>query len=344
MADTQQLPTPVPPEPPPPPSNRRRLLIVGAAVLVTAALVGVLTTVVTAPTAPTSVATGPGGTSAAQPGPAAPREQDDPLRPEGRSTLNPDDRSDTEAAVRYNWPLVADDEFDGSALDESHWDTYTGETSDDVGRHDPRNISVADGIMTITSHGKSSAGMAWEPGQLYGRWEVRARAEPGTGYSAVILLWPDAEDWPEGGEVNFMEIPNGARNETNFVLHWGEDNSQDGTTVPGDFTQWHNFAVEWTPDHVAGFIDGQEIWRSDNPDSIPPRPMHLAIQQDIGPFGNGWVPAPDATTPAQVRMQVDWVRIYGPEAPRESDRGPGVGQGPDAFPELTRRSHHEATS
>ncbi len=38
--------------------------------------------------------------------------------------------------------------------------------------------------------------------------------------------------------------------------------------------------------------------------------MHLGIQQDIGPYGTDWIPAPDDTTPATVKFQIDWVRIY----------------------------------
>jgi beta-glucanase (GH16 family) len=305
VPDTQQFPALLPPEPPR--RGRGRILLLFVAVAVVSALVSVLVTVVVigqvgggqAPTTPTAAPD------------ATPRNTADPIRPGGRSTLDPNVRSDTEAAVRGNWPLVAHDEFDGTTLDESVWNTYTGRTTADVGRHDPNNISVGGGTMTITSHGKSSAGMAWQPGQQYGRWEVRAKTQQGNGYSAVILLWPDAEDFPEGGEIDFMEIPDGQRNESHFVLHYGQDNSQDGTTTAGDFTQWHNYAVEWAPDHVAGFIDGQEIFRSSDPVAIPPRPMHLAIQQDPGPFGNGWAPGPDETTPAQVQLQVDWVRIYG---------------------------------
>ena len=86
--------------------------------------------------------------------------------------------------------------------------------------------------------------------------------------------------------------------------------SQNGTAVPGDFTQWHNYAVEWAPDRVVGYIDGQEIFRTTDPAQIPPRPMHLAIQQDIGPYGNDWIPPLDDTSPDQVQLQVDWVRIY----------------------------------
>lgn len=304
MPDTEQLTT-ADPEPSGPPPRRRlwsALAVLGAAAV--AALVAVLIALI-------GGGDGDDGTEA----PAAPteagRDTNDPMRPQGRATLDPSTRSDTEAAMRGSWPLLAHDEFDGTEVDTSVWSAYTGETTGDVGRHDPANLSVTDGTLKVTSHGYSSAGMAWSDGQQYGRWEVRARAQQGTGYGAVILLWPDAEDWPEGGEINFMEIPKGQRNESHFVLHYAEDNSQVGTTAFGDFTQWHNYAVEWTPDHVAGFIDGQEIFRSSDPKTIPPRPMHLAIQQDIGPYGKDWIPPLDDTTPDRVQLEVDWVRIYG---------------------------------
>ncbi|WP_051233199.1 glycoside hydrolase family 16 protein [Pseudonocardia asaccharolytica] len=238
-------------------------------------------------------------------------DTNDPVAPSGRAELDPATRSDTEAAVVHDWPLLLHDEFDGDTLDTTFWHPYSGETTGGNGRHRPSNIAVSDGVMTITSRGRESAGMAWQPGQLYGRWEVRARTEVGTGYGAVILLWPDAEDFPKGGEIDFMEIPKPSRTESNFVLHYGRNNSQVGTSVQGDFTEWHNYAVEWTPDHVAGFIDGQEIFRSTDKAQIPPRPMHLAIQQDIGPYGKDWIPPLDETSPAQVQLHLDWVRIYG---------------------------------
>ena len=122
---------------------------------------------------------------------------------------------------------------------------------------------------------------------------MRARTQKAVGYGDVLILWPDAEDFPIGGEVDFMEIPKPERNEYTFNLHYGADNSQNGTKVAGDFTQWHNYAVEWMPDHVAGFVDGQEVFRTTEREQIPPRPMHLAMQQDIGPYDN-WIPPRDA--------------------------------------------------
>ncbi|MFP5022635.1 glycoside hydrolase family 16 protein [Pseudonocardia phyllosphaerae] len=233
-------------------------------------------------------------------------------RPGESGTLDPSQRIGTEAAVRGGWKLVDHDEFDGSALDTSRWSPYTGETTGGVGRHKAENLSVRDGQLVLTSRGLTSAGLAWQGGQTYGRWEIRAKTNPGWGYGDVALLWPDAEDWPEGGEVNFMEIPKGDRSESHSILHFGEDNSQVGHSTRGDFTQWHTYATEWTPDHVAYFIDGQEVFRSTDPKTVPERPMHLAIQQDIGPYGNDWIPARDSRTPDELDLQVDWVRIYAP--------------------------------
>ena len=106
-----------------------------------------------------------------------------------------------------------------------------------------------------------------------------------------------------------MEIPKPERTEYTFNLHYGADNSQNGTKVAGDFTQWHNYAVEWMPDHVAAFVDGQEVFRTTERQQIPPRSMHLAMQQDIGPYDD-WIPPRDASTPAEVHFDIDWVRIY----------------------------------
>jgi beta-glucanase (GH16 family) len=228
----------------------------------------------------------------------------------GGNTLDPSQRLDTEAAVRFGWTMTAHDEFDGNELDEDNWSPYRGRTTDDVGRHDPDNLTVGDGTLKLSSRGNTSAGMAWNEGQKYGRWEARVRAERGSGYGPVLLLWPDSEDWPEDGEIDIMEIPKGDRAEAHFTLHWGEDNTQDGASTAGDFTQWHTFAVEWTPDHIAGYVDGEQVYRTDHSDANPPGPMHFAMQQDIGPYGDDWIPAPDASTPAKCTFEVDWVRIY----------------------------------
>lgn len=215
------------------------------------------------------------------------------------------------AAARFGWPLLASDEFDGSAVDPATWNVYHGRTTGDVGRQSPDAVTVSDGMLQITAHGKTSGGLSWDRGQTYGRWEVRAKAQPAAGYGPVMLLWPDSGKWPQDGEIDFMEQPKPQRAQNNVTVHYGSDNSQDATQQDGDFSQWHDYALEWEPDHITGWIDGVQVFTTTNKAEIPTGPMHLAIQEDIGPI-DGWIPAPDASTPATVKLDVDWVRIYNP--------------------------------
>ena len=108
-------------------------------------------------------------------------------------------------------------------------------------------MSITDGELTITADGQgNSGGLAWNPGQLYGRWEGCAKAPPAAeAYNALLLLWPDAEDWPSGGEIDFMEIVDPARQNSEFWLHYGPDDKREFGNLRIDAAQWHSWAVEW---------------------------------------------------------------------------------------------------
>src|SRR5918998_627444 len=81
-------------------------------------------------------------------------------------------------------------------------------------------VGVRDGILTITGDPKgNTAGMEWGGGQRYGRWEGRVRAPASDPtYNALLLLWPDAENFPVGGEIDFMEMMDHTRQKTNVFL------------------------------------------------------------------------------------------------------------------------------
>jgi beta-glucanase (GH16 family) len=144
--------------------------------------------------------------------------------------------------------------------------------------------------------------MAWNPRQKYGRWEGRVRAPVSDpSYNALLLLWPDAEDFPVGGEIDFMEMMDHTRQKTDIFIHYGKDNSQVNGSVEVDGTEWHNWALEWTPEAITAYVDGEEWYRTTDTSIFPPGPMHLCIQLD-------WFPEGD--TPKQSIMEVDWVRQY----------------------------------
>jgi beta-glucanase (GH16 family) len=209
----------------------------------------------------------------------------------------------TSAAVMHDWgrpDLV--DEFDGTSLDKN-WEPYDGPGHNGAGRRSPGAFSLKDGILTVTgTPDGTTGGMALGKGQRYGRWEARVKAPAADpSYHAVMLLWPDAENWPVGGEVDFMEMSDPTRQSTDMFLHYGKDNEQVHGSVDVDATQWHNWAVEWTPDHITAFLDGKQWWTTKDSSILPPGPMHLTIQLDWFPEGG---------TVQQSEMQVDWVKQY----------------------------------
>ncbi|WP_224389425.1 family 16 glycosylhydrolase [Pseudonocardia sp. ICBG1293] len=214
------------------------------------------------------------------------------------------------------WRQVGGDEFDGSRVDRSTWTVYDSPGGFGNGLRRPSAVGVGDGLLTVAARpraagGGVSGGVAMHDGQLYGRWEFRARTDVGTGYSPAILLWPDSERFPDDGELDMMEIPFGDRHAATAFVHYGAQNHILSTAAPGDFTRWHTFALDWLPDRITWYVDGAKRWETTDRRAIPTSPMHLAVQLDQGPAA-GWIPAPDAGTPDEVRLQVDWARVFAP--------------------------------
>jgi hypothetical protein len=205
-----------------------------------------------------------------------------------------------QAATAKGWQLVGGDEFNGGLSD--RWGTYDGAGHDGNGRRTPDAISVRNGSLVIRGDSDgNTGGMAWDTGQRYGKWEMRAKFPAGDEqYHPVLILWPTDMSWPEGGEVDFAET-NSAADDVSFFLHYSSSNQQKSAKTPLDITQWHNYAVEWTPDAVRGFIDGKQVFESTAGSTLPPGKMHPTIQLDY---------FPDGGAPAPTEMFVDWMRVY----------------------------------
>jgi len=102
-----------------------------------------------------------------------------------------------------------------------------------------------------------------------------------------------------------MEISDPSRQSVDGFLHYDHSDQQDYGNVRIDATQWHSWAVEWTPHRIAMFVDGRQWWESTDPDHLPPSSMKLCMQLDD--FGG------DISQGGQ--MLVDWARQY----PLDSD-------------------------
>ncbi|MCO1659422.1 family 16 glycosylhydrolase [Pseudonocardia humida] len=222
--------------------------------------------------------------------PEAPPEPVKPARNEG-----------TTAANKFGWKLVERDEFD-NGLGDGWANAYDGEGHNGNGRRVPEKVTVENGNLVIRGdEDGDTGGIAWDEGQEFGRWELRAKFPKGDKqYHPVLLLWPSAENWPVGGEVDFAET-NSDADDVMFFLHYGEDNSQVFDRKQIDITQWHNYAVEWVDGRITGYIDGEKWFESTDDDQMPPGDMHLTVQLDY---------FPDEGDPEPSEMLVDFVRIY----------------------------------
>jgi hypothetical protein len=211
----------------------------------------------------------------------------------------------TEAAVALGWGKPAGgDEFDGTALDTKRWGAYSGAGHGGNGRRSPAAFTVSGGILTVTGDSAgTTGGMAYRDGQYRGAWEIRMRVPAGDRqYHPVALLWPDAEDWPVGGEVDYAETT-AASSDVSFFLHYSAKNQQTQASRKVDLTAWHTYAVRWDASCIVGYLDAAEWFRDCNASHLPPRAAHATIQLD-------WFPG--ASRPQQSSMQVDYLRIYNP--------------------------------
>jgi licheninase len=221
--------------------------------------------------------------------------------PVASATPDPSDCPMT-AAQRNGWGEPArSTDFAGAALPPD-WHPYGPEPGHDgKGVRTPAAITVGDGSATIAgTAGGTTGAMSWHPGQRYGRWEACVRVDPGPdGYHAVLILWPVAEDFPAGGEIDWMEIFRGDRQEVTVNIHHGPPDRSFGGAVEHDTTRWTAWAVEWTPQHITTYVDGEQWYSTTRSDLFPPRPMNMTAQLD-------WFPPADGGS----AMHVDWARQW----------------------------------
>ena len=218
------------------------------------------------------------------------------------------------------WRQVFADDFTGSSLDLSKWYSYTGAPGGDPGAwFDKSHATVSGGDLVISAYRDPANGGAWATGgvsstpglaQTYGKYLVRFRFDSGHGISHAILLWPADESWPP--EIDFSEDNGSERNVDYATLHYGAGNSAEQDTVATNLTQWHTLGVEWTAGKLVYTLDGHEWGRMEG-SAVPSVPMVLDIQTQSWACGiSEWEACPDASTPATVNLDVDWVVAYAP--------------------------------
>lgn len=215
----------------------------------------------------------------------------------------------TTAAATFNWGTpVAGDEFNYTgAPDPAKWTVYNSAGHAGNGIRSPQQATVDGSKLVIngTPNGTTAGMGAKFDKRKYGRWEVRAAGSGDNEYHMVSILWPDSENWPCDGEIDYAET-DGAWNVIKFFHHYSCENKQTSAQKALDVSQFHNYAVEWTDKGIVGYVDGVKWFEDRDPAHQPPGPMHQTLQLD-------WFP--DSTADGAGEMRVDWVRVYNVAAP-----------------------------
>jgi hypothetical protein len=220
-----------------------------------------------------------------------------------------------EAAKILGWgPVIDGDEFAYTGPPNSRWDMYDGPGHDGNGIRTPSAYNVSNGIMTCTGDAKgNTGGMAFNGrSSKYWRLEWRVRTysinPQGSGhrYHAVLILWPDSDAWPQGGEDDFYECDCEDGAFTAYIHVPGNDPGNQYAFEklrPLDLQNWHNIAFERSKSGVTCWIDGQQAFKITDPKIQVPGPLHITTQLDNFFGSSGMEPG---------RMDHMWVRVYNP--------------------------------
>lgn len=133
---------------------------------------------------------------------------------------------------------------------------------------------IATSLLTSTSlpvlaKDYSSAEIYTADSWLYGKYVLRMRAAEGSGLLSNFFLWkPDSEtsdvDWEEVDIEVFGK--DGANSWQSNIISTGNgwQTSEQVHTHESSFADdYHTFTLEWTPDYVAWYVDGEELRRSE---------------------------------------------------------------------------------
>lgn len=210
------------------------------------------------------------------------------------------------------------------------------------------NVSVRDGELVITTKREAepkrfkndkrerdryySTGYVDTIGtfsQQYGRFEMRAKLPviPGKSRGVWPAFWLRPDDKTNPGEIDIMEAygtPHPTHNDnpmarTEATVHF----SQDGKSKVRGFTpdelnlndgEFHTWAVEWTPEAITFFVDGQQYHQvtSDaekyqefftNGDLY-----HLRINTQVG--SDNWGNPTEEETADSLEYTIDYVKVW----------------------------------
>jgi beta-glucanase (GH16 family) len=259
------------------------------------------------------------------------------------------DRSDE------GYVLVWNDEFDGDSLDTTKWCMQHGNGSDygienwgnnELESYEYDNVTVKDGNLVIEARKEDKNGKQFTSGRLrtmtddneplysvkYGRIEAKIKIEGGSGMWPAFWMLPVDQNiygtWAASGEIDIMEAMGRLPFKIGGTAHYGgvwpknvysnkEYFFENGT----DISDYHTYAVEWTPKHLKWYVDDECYSTLSNWYAIGDKgtvnytapapfdvPFYIILNLAVGGSFDPKASINDESFPAA--MYVDFVRVF----------------------------------
>ena len=251
----------------------------------------------------------------------------------GASAASP--ATPTPASGPAGWSIVFADEFDApGALDPAKWGYEIGYVRNDEKQYytsRAENVRAEGGNLVIEGRKEAYQGYGYTSASIntrgrfefqYGRVEVRAKLPTGNGtWPAIWMLGTNISQvgWPTCGEIDIMENVGFEPTRIHGTVHTAAYNHAQGTakgasvTIANPGEDFHVYAMEWYPDHIDVFVDGQKYFtfRNEGTGSRTwpfDKPQYLLINLAIGGSWGGQKGIDDSRFPH--KYLVDYVRIY----------------------------------
>jgi beta-glucanase (GH16 family) len=241
--------------------------------------------------------------------------------------VTPPSTGPTPPPISGTWNLSFNDNFD--TLNPSTWtdEYWWGGNAGTQATFDPNNVSVSNGTLSLTATHQSetsNTGVAnpYTSGLIstggiagiqplgfsftYGYIEVRTRIAPGQGMWSALWMLPVSHQ--DNYEMDVFE--NLGRAPTTFqgFVHNAPNYGSGVASLDFNMTQdYHVYGMDWEPDHVTWYVDGNAVATVTNTSLISTQAMYLMLNLDVG---GAWAGFPDSTTPQSSSWLVDYLRVW----------------------------------